>query len=114
LNGVNSISVALAGPLPAEVDFTATVTTEPRYFTGTLTHARHEAFDTRTDDGIALEIVDNVDLAPPIPVGPGDRIAVRGELVKDPGRDPLVHWTHHDPAARHADGWIDFAGRRYA
>jgi hypothetical protein len=111
---VNDLSAALAGPLPAEVDFGATVVSRPRFFTGSTTHARHEAFDCRTDDGQALEIVDNVDLAPPVPVTPGDRIAVRGELVRDPGREPVVHWTHHDPGAHHAGGWIDFAGRRYA
>jgi hypothetical protein len=111
---VSTLLAALSGPLPVEVDFRATVTSPPRYFSGTVSHAHHEAFDCRTDDGLALEIVDNVDLAPPVPVGPGDRIAARGELVHDPGREPLVHWTHHDPAALHAGGWIDFAGRRYA
>ncbi len=111
---MNDISAALAGPLPVEVEFGATVTATPHYFMGSTTHARHEAFTCRTDDGLALEIVDNVDLAPPVPVQPGDRIAVRGELVQDAGRGPLVHWTHHDPATRHPDGWIDFAGRRYA
>ncbi|GAC1418213.1 MAG: hypothetical protein NVSMB5_09480 [Candidatus Velthaea sp.] len=109
-----NISQALGGPLPAEVDFGATVTGLPHYFTGANTHARHEAFNCRSDDGIRLEVVDNVDLAPPVAVVPGDRIAVRGELVQDDGREPVVHWTHHDPAGAHADGWIDFAGRRYA
>jgi hypothetical protein len=111
---VSNLSAALAGPLPIEVVFRATVMSPPRYFTGSGTHARHEAFECRTDDGFGLEIVDNVDLAPPVPVHPGDRIAVRGELVHDRGREPVVHWTHHDPAAQHPDGWIDFAGRRYA
>lgn len=111
---MNDLSAALAGPLPVEVDFAATVVSPPRFFTGSVTHARHEAFDCRTDDGHALEIVDNVDLAPPVPVAPGDRVAVRGELVRDRGYGPVVHWTHHDPAAHHLGGWIDFAGRRYA
>jgi hypothetical protein len=111
---VSNLFAALAGPLPVEVDFGATVTSPPRYFMGTFTNARHEAFDCRTDDGLNVEVVDNVELAPPVAVVPGDRVAVRGELVHDSGREPVVHWTHHDPAARHPDGWIDFAGRRYA
>ena len=111
---MQSISTALRGPLPAEVDFSATVLTAPHYFVGSNTHARHEAFDCRSEDGSQVEIVDNVDLAPPVPVQAGDRIGVRGELVRDPDREPVVHWTHHDPAQRHPDGWIDFAGRRYA
>ena len=108
------IHAALAGPLPAEITFRATVTSSPHFFFGSNTHAWHEAFDVRADDGTALEIVDNVDLAPRVPVVPGDRIGVRGELVHDPGHEPVVHWTHHDPAAQHPGGWIDFAGRRYA
>jgi hypothetical protein len=111
---MNDIRAALAGPLPTEIAFSATVLTPPRFFMGSRTHAEHEAFDCRTADGTRLEIVDNVALAPRIPVGPGDRIAVRGELVHDEGREPVVHWTHHDPAGRHAAGWIDLAGKRYA
>jgi hypothetical protein len=111
---MTSIATALGGPLPAEVEFNATVTSVPRFFFGTNTQAEHEAFDCRSDDGTALEIVDNVKLAPQVGVQPGDRIGVRGELVQDPGREPVVHWTHHDPSGHHADGWIDFAGRRYA
>ena len=110
-----TLSGALAGTLPAEVDFRATVTSAPHFFYGTNTHAMHEAFDCRADDGTTLEIVDNVKLAPRVPVASGDRIAVRGELVHDRKTGaPLVHWTHHDPAHRHLDGFIDFAGRRYA
>jgi len=108
------VSRALAGPLPAEVTFGATVTSAPRFFFGSNTKAWHEAFNVRADDGTALEIVDNVDLAPRVPVSPGDQIGVRGELVRDSGRGPLVHWTHHDPAGHHPDGYIDLAGRRYA
>jgi len=111
---MSSITAALGGPLPAEVDFGAVVTSAPHYFIGTNTHARHEAFDCRTDDGASVEIVDNVDLAPPVPVTIGDRISVRGELVGDPGREPVVHWTHHAPSGNHPGGWIDFNGRRYA
>jgi hypothetical protein len=111
---MNSLASALAGPLPAAVTFAATVATPPRFFIGTHTHARHETFDARTADGVRLTVVDNVAIAPPIAVAPGDAISVRGELVRDRGGAALVHWTHHDPAGRHPDGWIDFAGRRYA
>jgi hypothetical protein len=96
------------------VDLMATVTSRPSYFVGTHTHAEHEEFAAQTDDG-PIEVIDNVDLAPRIPVSPGDRIEVCGEMVHDPGTStPIVHWTHHDPAHRHPDGFIRFQGRVYA
>lgn len=111
---MNSITLALAGRLPAQVTFAATVTSMPRFFTGRASQTRHEAFDVRTLDGAGVEIVDNIDLAPPVPVEPGDRIGVRGELVTGSGGKPVVHWTHHDPAGRHPGGWIERNDRIYA
>jgi hypothetical protein len=111
---MNTLSAGLALHTPSEVAFSATVLSAPHYFYGTNTHAVHEAFEVRSDDGHEVEIVDNVKLAPRIPVMPGDRIGVQGELVPDASHGPLVHWTHHDPSGRHEDGWLDFAGRRYA
>lgn len=111
---MNSIASGLTRHEPSEVVFGATVTSAPHFFYGTYSHATHEAFDVRSDDGHALEIVDNVALAPRLPVAVGDHIAVRGELVPQTTRGPLVHWTHHDPQHIHADGYIDFNGKRYA
>jgi hypothetical protein len=98
---------------PAEVTFSARVTSNPRFFFGSRTRCEHEAFDVQTPAG-KLEVVDNVGIAPRVPVQPGDGIEVRGEMVHDPGRLPVVHWTHHDPDGHHADGFIRFQGRVYA
>jgi hypothetical protein len=111
---MNTLSAGLALHVPSEVTFSGVVASKPHYFFGSNTHAMHEAFDVRSDDGHTVEIVDNVKLAPRVPVAVGDRIGVCGELIPDASHGPLVHWTHHDPANRHADGYIDFAGRRYA
>jgi len=111
---MHSLAAGLALRTPSEVAFGATVTSAPHFFFGSRTHAWHEAFDVRSDDGHALEIVDNVTLAPRLAVHVGDSIAVAGELVPGASRGPLVHWTHHDPRHVHPDGYIDFNGARYA
>jgi hypothetical protein len=97
-----------------EVRFAATVTGAPHRFFGTATRSEHESFPVRTDAGAHLEIVANLSLSPWLEVRPGDRVVVDGELVRPPGREALVHWTHHDPAGRHAAGFIEWNGRRYA
>jgi hypothetical protein len=109
-----TLANGLASASPSEVAFSGTVLNAPRFFYGTNTHAMHEAFDVRSDDGHRVEVVDNVKLAPRVPVAPGDRVSILGELVPDTSHGPLVHWTHHDPAHVHPDGYIDFNGRRYA
>lgn len=95
------------------IDLNGTVTTEPRYFFGTRTRCEHEQFQVATPRG-NIDVIDNVDIAPRVPVHPGDRVEVRGDLVQDPGRGPIIHWTHHDPDHRHPDGFIRFDGRLYA
>jgi hypothetical protein len=99
---MNTLASGLAAHAPSEVAFSGTVLSAPHFFFGSNTHAMHEAFDVRSDDGYRIHVVDNVKLAPRVPV------------VPDASRGPLVHWTHHDPAHVHEDGFIDFAGRRYA
>jgi len=107
------ITTAYAGSHPAQVEFSGTVTTPAHYFYGKRSHATHEAFDVATTAG-PVEIVDNVSIAPRVPVTTGDRIDVRGEMVHDPGKIPIVHWTHHDPQGTHPDGFIRLDGQTYA
>jgi hypothetical protein len=97
-----------------QVRYSGTVTTQPIFFSSKHTHRVHEQFDIRADDGSALRVVDNVTIAPRVPVKPGDRVIVQGDLVDAHGKRPIVHWTHHDPGHRHADGFIEFGGRMYA
>lgn len=107
------LAAAYAGHAPAWVDFTATVASPPRFFYGTRSHCMHEAFEVQSNAG-RVEIVDNVSIAPRCPVRAGDRIEIRGEMVHDRGRPPVVHWTHHDPANRQLGGFIRLRGRLYA
>jgi len=111
---MTTVRAALALGTASEIRFGAVVTSAPHFFYGSNTHAMHEAFRVRSDDGVGLEVVDNVALAPRIAVHPGDRVEVQGEFVPRAARGPLVHWTHHDPRGVHAGGFIDWNGRRYA
>jgi len=104
---------AYAATTPAEVTFDGLVSSKPRYFFGTRTGCEHETFGVQTAAG-PVQIVDNVGIAPRVAVQPGDRVEVRGEMVHDPGRAPVVHWTHHDPQGRHTGGFIQLRGRVYA
>ena len=94
-------------------DLTGTVMTQPRFFFGTHTKCEHEQFTLDTPQG-QVQIIDNVDIAPRVFVRPGDRVEVCGEMVHDPGKLPILHWTHHDPAHKHPDGFIRFQGKVYA
>lgn len=111
---MNTLDAGMRLTAPSEVRFGATVLSAPHFFYGSRTHAMHEAFEARADDGVRVEIVDNVALAPRIPVVAGDRIGVQGELVPQTRYGPLVHWTHHDPDHHHQDGFIDLHGKQYA
>lgn len=111
---MDSVIAALARRVPSEIRFDATVTGSPQFFYGRRSHTVHEAFEVRSNDGARLQVVDNLSLAPRIPVAVGDRVVVQGELVPYGACGPLVHWTHHDPRGRHPAGFIEWNGRRYA
>jgi len=54
----------------------------------------------------------NVDLAPRVPLAPGDSVEVRGEYDWN-DRGGVLHWTHRDPGGRHEAGWVRHDGRLY-
>jgi hypothetical protein len=110
----NAARAAVASRHVADVAVAGTVIDEPTFFIGRRTHAPHETFDVVTPNGLRLRIVDNVSLAPRIPVHTGDDVVVAGQLI--PTSDgAIVHDTHHCPGPGwHRGGWIEWRGKRYA
>ena len=74
--------------------------------------SRHQRFIVRIEGRVSVLVAHNIDLAPRVPVAPGDSVELRGEYEWT-ARGGVLHWTHHDPAGRHAAGWIRHGGRVY-
>lgn len=72
----------------------------------------HQRFIVELAGGQTVLVSHNIDLAPRLPVEPGDPVRFRGEYEwNDLGG--VVHWTHHDPDGRHLGGWLRHEGRTY-
>lgn len=75
--------------------------------------SRHQRFILRLDSNQTLLIAHNIDLAPRIAaLAVGDTVAFFGEYEWN-SQGGVLHWTHHDPNGRHADGWLKHQGRTY-
>jgi len=74
----------------------------------------HQRFIVQVSGSTQTLLVDNnVDIGKRVPLAAGDAVVVHGEYVwNDQGG--LVHFTHHDPAHTHEDGWIELKGVRYS
>ncbi|MBC5827264.1 MAG: DUF3465 domain-containing protein [Candidatus Eremiobacteraeota bacterium] len=108
-----SARAASAQHRTADVEVSGMVTADPTFFFGRRTRAWHEEFPLVTQHGLHLDVIDNVDLAPRIPLHAGDTVAVKGQLIPT-GNGAIVHDTHHCTGPGwHSGGWIEWHGRRY-
>lgn len=74
---------------------------------------RHQRFVVRATDGRSLLIAHNIDIAPRISaLQKGDNVEFYG-VFESNERGGVIHWTHHDPAGRHIDGWLRHNGTLY-
>ncbi len=75
--------------------------------------SRHQKMILELPTGQTLLLSHNIDLAPRVAgVREGDQLAFYGEYEWSE-QGGVIHWTHHDPAGRHADGWIKHNGNTY-
>ncbi|WP_419775836.1 DUF3465 domain-containing protein [Neisseria mucosa] len=74
---------------------------------------RHQRFILKLSSGQTLLVAHNIDLADKIKgLKKGDKVGFYGEYEWSE-QGGVLHWTHHDPAGRHADGWLEHNGRVY-
>lgn len=75
--------------------------------------SRHQKFILQTSTGQTVLVAHNIDIAPRIPgVQVGDTVEFYGEYEWNE-KGGVIHWTHHDPAGRHAHGWLRHNGSLY-
>jgi len=73
----------------------------------------HQRFIVRLARSTQTLLIDNnVSIGRRVPVVAGDAVIVHGEYVWNQ-QGGLVHFTHHDPAHTHENGWIERDGTRY-
>lgn len=75
--------------------------------------SRHQKFIIELEGEHTILVALNIDLAPRVSgLKKGDFVEIYGqyEWNKNGG---VIHWTHHDPAQEHVDGWIVFNGEKF-
>ncbi|MDK4681047.1 DUF3465 domain-containing protein [Kingella negevensis] len=74
---------------------------------------KHQRFIVKLSSGQTLLFAHNIDLAPKIrSLKKGDTLEFFGEYEWTE-QGGVIHWTHHDPSKRHADGWLKHNGQLY-
>ena len=72
----------------------------------------HQRFIVACTGGQTLLVANDISIGQRVPLRDGERLVIHGQYVwNDQGG--LIHFTHHDPAHTHEDGWIELKGVRY-
>lgn len=74
---------------------------------------QHQKFILQTSPGQTVLVAHNIDIAHRLPgLKKGDPVSFYGEYEWT-AKGGVLHWTHHDPSGRHADGWLRYNGKIY-
>ena len=74
--------------------------------------ARHQRFILDVRGSKTLLIAHNIDIAPRVPLGMGDRTKFRG-MYEWNELGGLVHWTHLDPHGVELGGYVRYRAKTY-
>lgn len=78
-----------------------------------LDGSHHQKFIIEIAGDHTILVAHNIDLAPRIEtLTTGDEVTLYGEYEWNK-KGGVMHWTHHDPARRHVNGWIKHQGITY-
>ena len=87
--------------------------TVTRLLSDDLTGSRHQRFILRLNSGQTLLMAHNIDIAPRlIGLRAGEIVAFYGQYEWN-SQGGLIHWTHHDPAKKHINGWLKYKTKIY-
>jgi len=87
--------------------------TVTRLLSDDLTGSRHQRFILRLNSGQTLLMAHNIDVAPRlIGLRAGEIVAFYGQYEWS-SQGGLIHWTHHDPAKKHINGWLKYKTKIY-
>ena len=75
--------------------------------------SRHQRFILRLANDQTLLVAHNIDLAPRVEgINLGNKVEFAGQYEFN-HKGGVIHWTHHDPQARHPGGWLKHNGQTY-
>lgn len=72
----------------------------------------HQRFLLKLSNGGTILVAHNIDLAPRVPLSPGDVVRVRGEFIWNQ-KGGVIHYTHRSTSRARQGGWIRFRSLFY-
>jgi hypothetical protein len=74
---------------------------------------KHQRFIIQMSNSQTIVITHNIDIAPRVAgITVGSLVYAHGEYIWN-NQGGIIHWTHHDPAGVHENGWIVFGDKKY-